>query len=162
MPARCGRASSEHGTSDRQDVQSPRAARWTTAVEIGAYASFEQASVQHSRSPRMSRGPSGNATVCRSGYRLAVKSCAISETCFRFFLGICFSGKRTARLSPAVQVREETPRGRAATAGGEVAIAYLIFCKSKGPRADEAQFSAHVLRFVLRFAWRPFVLLTIR
>jgi hypothetical protein len=125
-PARCGRASSEHGTSDRQDVQSPRAARWTTAVEIGAYASFEQASVQHSRSPRMSRGPSGNATVCRSGYRLAVQYRSISETCFRFFLAICFPKKRTARLSPAVQVREETPQGKGSDGGGRVAIAYPI------------------------------------
>ena len=86
--------------------------------QIGAYASFEQASVQHSRSPRMSRGPSGNATVCRSGYPLAVQYCSISETCFRFFPAICFPRKRTARLSPAAQVREEMPRGRAATAGG--------------------------------------------
>ena len=158
MPARCGRASSEHGTSDRQDVQSSRAARWTTAVEIGAYASFEQASVQHSRSPRMSRGPSGNATVCRSGYPLAVQYCSISETCFRFFLAICFPRKRTARLSPAVQVREETPRGRAATAGvGGVAIAYLIL-QIQRPRALTR------LNFPLTFrvfSWRPFVLLSI-
>ena len=132
MPARCGRASSEHGTSDRQDVQSSRAARWTTAVEIGAYASFEQASVQHSRSPRMSRGPSGNATVCRSGYPLAVQYCSISETCFRFFLAICFPKKRTARLSPAVQVREETPRGKGSDGGGEWP-SRILFCKSKDP-----------------------------
>src|ERR1700675_2313995 len=50
------------------------------------------------------------------------------------FLAICFPRKRTARLSPAVQVREETPRGRAATAGGGVAIAYLIL-QIQRPRA---------------------------
>jgi hypothetical protein len=155
-PARCGRASSEHGTSDRQDVQSPRAARWTTAVEIGAYASFEQTSVQNSRSPRMSQGASGNATVCRSGYRLAVQYCSISETCFHFFSAICFPRKRTARLSPAVQVREETPgegqRWR------RVSGHRVSYCANpRAPSIDEAQFSAQDSYF----EWRPFVLLPI-
>jgi hypothetical protein len=53
---------------------------------------------------------------------------------FAFFPAICFPRKRTARLSPAVQVREETPRGRAATAGNGVAIAYLIL-QIQRPRA---------------------------
>src|ERR1700719_3485571 len=73
------------------------------------------------------------------------------------FLAICFPRKRTARLSPAVQVREETPRGRAATAGGGVAIAYLIL-QIQRPRALTR------LNFPLAFrvfAWRPFVLLPI-
>jgi hypothetical protein len=77
------------------------------------------------------------------------------RTCFRFFLAICFPRKRTARLSPAVQVREETPWGRAATAGGGVAIAYLIL-QIQRPRALTR------LNFLLTFrvfAWRPFVLL---
>jgi hypothetical protein len=80
----------------------------------------EQASVQHSSITAhvLRAEPSGNATVCRSGYRLAVQYCSISETCFRFFPAIRFPRKRTARLSPAAQVREEMPRGRAATAGG--------------------------------------------
>jgi hypothetical protein len=56
------------------------------------------------------------------------------EPAFAFFLAICFPIKRTARLSPAVQVREETPRGRAATAGGGVAVAYRIL-QIQRPRA---------------------------
>jgi hypothetical protein len=46
-----------------------------------------QASVQHSSITAhvLRAEPSGNATVCRSGYRLAVQYCSISETCFRFF-----------------------------------------------------------------------------
>lgn len=41
------------------------------------------------------------------------------------FLAICFPRKRTARLSPAVQVREETPR-EGQRRRGWVAIAYPI------------------------------------
>src|SRR5580704_12668029 len=74
----------------------------------------------------------------------------------RFFLTICFPRKGTARLSPAVQVREETPRGRAATVGvSGHRVSY--FANRKIPRIDEAQFSTHVSCF----EWRPFVLLPI-
>src|ERR1700682_4749688 len=56
------------------------------------------------------------------------------KTAFAFFLAICFPRKKTARRSPAVQLREERPRGRAATAGGGIAIAYLIL-QIQRPRA---------------------------
>src|ERR1700736_3007679 len=48
------------------------------------------------------------------------------------FLAICFPRQRTARLSPAVQVREETP-GEGQPQRG-VAIAYLIL-QIQRPRA---------------------------
>jgi hypothetical protein len=67
-----------------------------------------------------------------------------------FFSAIRFPRKRTARLSPAVQVREETPRGRAATAGGSHRVSY--FANPKAPHIDEAQFSAHVSRATVRVA----------
>src|ERR1700676_4463108 len=97
-----------------------------------------RASVQHSRSPRMSLGP-GNATVCRSGDRIAVQYCSISETCFGFFQATVFRKKRTARLSPAVQVREETP-GKGSDSGGWGSYRVAYFANQMVPRIDEAQF----------------------
>src|SRR6202163_3872104 len=150
MPARCGRASSEPGTSDRPDVRSPRAERWTTAVEIGASCFLRTGvSATLSITAHVLRAERQGDSI-RSGHRLAAQYCSISETCFRFFLAICFPRKRTARLSPAVQVREETPWGRAATAGSGVAIAYLIL-QIQRPRAlTRLNFS---LTFRV-FAWR--------
>jgi hypothetical protein len=92
--------------------------------------------------------PEGRAAMRRYAVpaRLAVQYCSISETCFRFFLAICFPRKRTTRLSPAVQVREETPReGQRQRGIGGHRVSY--FANPKTPRIDEAQFSAHVSRF---------------
>src|SRR6202140_879842 len=52
--------------------------------------------------------------------------------------------QRTARLSPAVQVREETPGGRAATAEE---LSRILFCKSKGPARWQGSISARASRF---------------
>src|ERR1700680_776868 len=50
---------------------------------------------------------------------------------FAFFEAICFSIKRTARLSPAVQVREETPwEGQRQRGVGK--LSRSLSCKSKG------------------------------
>jgi hypothetical protein len=87
--------------------------------------------------------------------RLAVQYCSISKPAFAFSSNL-FSRKRTARLSPAVQVREETPLGgqrRRGVSGHRVSY----FANRKIPRIDEAQFSTHVSCF----EWRPFVLLPI-
>src|ERR1700722_4767146 len=62
------------------------------------------------------------------------------------FLAICFPRKRTARLSPAVQVREETPwEGQRRRGVGGHRVSY--FASRKIPRIDDAQFSTHVSRF---------------
>jgi hypothetical protein len=127
MPARCGRASSEPGTSDRQDVRSPRAERWTTAVEIGA-SCFLRTGVSATLS----------ITACPEGR--AARRLRLSARCsillnlrklLSLFPAICFPRKRTARLSPAVQVREETPLGGQQQRG---AIANLVL-QIKKPHA---------------------------
>ena len=151
MPAQCGRASSELGTSDRQDVQSPRAGRWTTAVAVGASCFLRTGA---------SATPSITAQVLRAGrqcdsmpfrYRLAVQYCSIAESCFRSFLAIWSRRKRTARLSPAVQVREETPReGQRQRGVGSHRVSY--FADPRTPRIDEAQFSVHDSRATVRIA----------
>src|SRR6202043_2843058 len=110
MPARCGRASSEPGTSDRQDVQSPRAERWTTAVEVGPSCFLRTGA---------SATLSIIAQVLRAGRQCDSMPFRLSARCsillnlrglLRFFQQFVFQEiprKRTARLSPAVQVREE-------------------------------------------------------
>jgi hypothetical protein len=52
-----------------------------------------------------------------------------------------FFRKRTARLSPAVQVREETPLGKGSDSGRSCRVSY--FADPKALRIDEAQFSVH-------------------
>jgi hypothetical protein len=90
-------------------------------------------------------------------FRLSAR-CSIllnPKTRFCFSPVLFFPRKRTARLSPAVQVREETPRGRAATAGGGgVAIAYLILQIQKALRIDESQFFADVSRGDRSYCYR--------
>lgn len=98
----------------------------------------------------MSRGPSGNATVCRSRYRLAVQYCSISETCFRFFSSnLHFKKKGPRGFRRRSKSGRKRPLGRAATAGGH-RVSY--FANPRGPRIDEAQFSAHVSRATVRVA----------
>jgi hypothetical protein len=137
------------GTSDSQDVRLPRAERSTTGVEIGAQCLL-RTSVQHSRSPFMSRGPSGKATVCRSGCRLAVQYCSISETYFfSFFSSNLSSNKKDRAAFARGPSQGGNAPGRAATAGwGSYRVAY--FANQKAPRIDEAQF---LLTFRV-FAWR--------
>jgi hypothetical protein len=152
MPARCRRASSEPGTSDRQDVQSPRAERWTIAVEVGTSCFLRTG---------LSATLSITAHVLRAGRQCYSMPSRLSARCsillnlrklLSLFPAICFPRKRTARLLPAVQVREETPRERAATAGGWGSHRVAHFATPKAPRVDEAQFSTHVSRATVRIA----------
>src|SRR5258705_10968180 len=87
MPARCGRASCERGTSDRQDAHSQGAEQWTTGVEVRMML------------PSNRRG--GNAL----DHRLCPGSRAVTETSMLFRLtarcSILHSFKNVFLLSPA-------------------------------------------------------------
>jgi hypothetical protein len=132
-----------------------------------AYVTKDQAETQRcysSLSPATSAGPCSSPPTSRSAngaaidrlvHHFAVFEIDIKSTRTRgllsLFPAICFPRKRTARLSPAVQVREETPRGRQRQRGvGSHRVSY--FANPRAPRSDEARFSAHVSRATVRIA----------
>jgi hypothetical protein len=146
MPARCGRASSEPGTSDRQDVQSPRAERRTIAVEVGTSCFFRTG---------LRATLSITAHVLRAGRQCYSMPSRLSARCsillnlrnlLSFFSSNLLSKKKDRAAFAGGPSQGGNPRGRAATAGDGIAIAYLVLQIPKAPRIDEAQFSAHVSR----------------
>jgi hypothetical protein len=85
----------------------------------------------------MSLGP-GNATVCRSGDRIAVQYCSISETCFGFFKQL-FSVKKDRAAFAGGPSRGGTP-GKGSDSGGWGSYRVAYFANQTVPRIDEAQF----------------------
>src|ERR1700761_9692562 len=90
--------------------------------------------------------PSGNATVCRSGYRLNPR------TCFRFFLAICFPGKNDRAAFAGGPSQGGNALGKGSDSGGWDSYRVSYFANPKTPRIDEAQFSAHDSRATVRIA----------
>src|ERR1700722_14206194 len=109
MPARCGRVSSEPGTSDRQDVQSQRAKRWTTAVEVGTSCFLRTGlSARPSITAYEGQAVTPQYAIPAIG---SLFNIAQSPKPALAFSSNLLSKKRTARLSPAVQVRGGTTWG---------------------------------------------------
>src|ERR1700722_4767147 len=130
MPARCGRVSSEPGTSDRQDVQSQRAKRWTTAGEVGT-------------SCFLRTGLSARPSITAYEGRAVTPQYAIPAIGSLF--NIAQSPKPALAFSSNLLPKKKdraafaggpsqggNALGRAATAGGGWP-SRILFCKSKDP-----------------------------
>ena len=105
-------------------------------LRLGHQASFEQASVQHSRSPRQYAVP-----AIGSLFKIA-QSPKIS-----LFLAICFPRKKDRAAFAGGPSQGGNALGKGSDSGGWGSYRVFYFANPKTPRIDEAQFSAHVSRF---------------